>query len=67
VGDKITLKNNIKKNINIINSLNINKNNIKSWLLLKESEMEAECIKLPTINDINEKINTKLIVELYSK
>ncbi|WGH25219.1 MAG: 30S ribosomal protein S4 [Candidatus Shikimatogenerans bostrichidophilus] len=69
VGDIISLKNKMKNNINIINSLTINRDrdNIQSWLLYKESEMIAECIKLPTINDIKNKINTKLIVELYSK
>ncbi|MDH3004228.1 MAG: 30S ribosomal protein S4 [Candidatus Shikimatogenerans sp. JK-2022] len=67
VGDIISLKKKIKKNINIINSLKKNKNNVKSWLNFNESDMEAKCIKLPTINDINEKINTQLIVELYSK
>ncbi|MDH3004444.1 MAG: 30S ribosomal protein S4 [Candidatus Shikimatogenerans sp. JK-2022] len=67
IGDIISLNKKIKKNINIINSLNINKNRIKNWLVYNENNMEAKCIKLPSINDINEKINTQLIVELYSK
>ncbi|MDH3004600.1 MAG: 30S ribosomal protein S4 [Candidatus Shikimatogenerans sp. JK-2022] len=67
VGDVISLKEKIKKNLNIINSLNINQNNIKSWLLYNNIDMVAKCINLPTIKDINERINTQLIVELYSK
>ncbi|MDH3004916.1 MAG: 30S ribosomal protein S4 [Candidatus Shikimatogenerans sp. JK-2022] len=67
IGDFISLKEKIKKNINILNSLMINKIKIKKWLNFNEKDMSAECITLPTINDIDKKINTKLIVELYSK
>ncbi|WGH25493.1 MAG: 30S ribosomal protein S4 [Candidatus Shikimatogenerans bostrichidophilus] len=67
IGDIISLKDKIKSNINIVNSLIINKDRIKKWLLFNENEMSAECINLPTIKDIDKKINTKLIVELYSK
>ncbi|WGH24853.1 MAG: 30S ribosomal protein S4 [Candidatus Shikimatogenerans bostrichidophilus] len=67
IGDVIDIKIKMKRKINIINSLNINKNYIKEWLLFNSIDMSAKCIKLPTIKDINEKINTQLIVELYSK
>ncbi|WGH25773.1 MAG: 30S ribosomal protein S4 [Candidatus Shikimatogenerans bostrichidophilus] len=67
IGDIISLKEKMNKNINIVNSLTIIKNKIKNWLIFKEDNMSAECLKLPTINDIDENINTQLIVELYSK
>ncbi|WGH24669.1 MAG: 30S ribosomal protein S4 [Candidatus Shikimatogenerans bostrichidophilus] len=67
VGDIINLSIKMKKNINIMNSLNINKNNIKEWILFNNIDMSAKCIKHPTVKDINEKFNTQLIVELYSK
>ncbi|WGH27671.1 MAG: 30S ribosomal protein S4 [Candidatus Shikimatogenerans bostrichidophilus] len=67
IGDIISLKEKMKKNINILNSLSIRKNLIKNWLKWKDDIMSAECLKLPNINDIDIKINTQLIVELYSK
>ncbi|BDT61486.1 MAG: 30S ribosomal protein S4 [Flavobacteriales endosymbiont of Rhyzopertha dominica] len=67
VGDIITLENKMKKNINILNTLIINKKYIKNWLKWKEEIMGAECLRLPNINDIEDKINTQLIVEWYSR
>ncbi|WGH25036.1 MAG: 30S ribosomal protein S4 [Candidatus Shikimatogenerans bostrichidophilus] len=67
IGDTIKIKDKIKSNINIINSLKITKSNIKSWLLFNNTECEAKCIRLPLRTDINEKINPQLIIEFYSK
>ncbi|WGH26128.1 MAG: 30S ribosomal protein S4 [Candidatus Shikimatogenerans bostrichidophilus] len=67
IGDIISLKDKMKKNINIINSLINKKKYIKDWLKWDEKTMSAKCLKLPNINDIDEKINPQLIVELYSK
>ncbi|WGH28148.1 MAG: 30S ribosomal protein S4 [Candidatus Shikimatogenerans bostrichidophilus] len=67
IGDIISIKEKMKNNINIINSLNINKDYIKNWLKWDDKLMCAECLRLPNINDIDQIINTQLIVELYSK
>ncbi|WGH27157.1 MAG: 30S ribosomal protein S4 [Candidatus Shikimatogenerans bostrichidophilus] len=67
VGDIISLKEKIRNNINILNSLKIRINYIKNWLKFNEDNMSAECLRLPNISDIDKIINTQLIVELYSK
>ncbi|MDH3003727.1 MAG: 30S ribosomal protein S4 [Candidatus Shikimatogenerans sp. JK-2022] len=67
IGDIITIKDKMKKNINIINSLNNSKNVKNSWLKLDDKLMIAECVRLPNISDIDYSVNTQLIVEFYSK
>lgn len=43
------------------------KREVPSWLNLNTTSLEGEILSLPEINDIDTKIDTRLIVEYYSK
>jgi small subunit ribosomal protein S4 len=43
------------------------KREVPSWLNLNTTSLEGEVLSLPAISDIDAKIDTRLIVEYYSK
>ena len=45
----------------------IPKRPIPSWLNLNTTSLEGEVLGLPELSDIDTKIDTRLIVEYYSK
>ncbi len=67
-GDVVKVKENSKKHPVILNSLYKRKDNVSmEWLKLDETSMSGFFLHIPKRQQIPEKINEQLIVELYSK
>jgi len=68
-GDVIQVRGKSQGMVVIHESLAANASNVRKfpWLELNQEEMKGSFIKVPTREEIPEKINEQLIVELYSK
>jgi len=65
-GDAITVREK-SKSLDVISSAVANKGKVNSWLEMNPDTLEGKFLQFPTREDIPEKINEQLIVELYSK
>jgi len=65
VGDKITLKDYLRENINVQKS--IEKQTLPSWLKYDKETFTGEISALPTREEMSFPVNESLIVEFYSK
>jgi small subunit ribosomal protein S4 len=55
------------KSLGLITSALANRERTFGWLEVNDTKMEGKFMQFPTRDDIPEKINEQLIVELYSK
>lgn len=65
-GDTITVREK-SKSLEVITSALANKGKTSPWLEMNSDTMEGKFLQFPSREDIPEKINEQLIVELYSK
>ena len=66
VGDQITLKEKSKKNIQILNAIELSRG-VPPWLELDREGLNGRVVGLPKREDITMPIEEHMIVELYSK
>ncbi len=66
VGDQITLKEKLKKNIQILNAVELSRG-VPRWLELDREGLNGRVVALPKREDITMPIEEHMIVELYSK
>lgn len=68
-GDEITLKDSSRliKKIKETLALSKGKNKAPDWLSLDESKLLIKVLNKPTLNDLPKDLNSKLIIEFYSR
>ncbi len=66
VGDHITLKEKSKKNVQILNAVELSRG-VPPWLELDREGLNGRVVALPKREDITMPIEEHMIVELYSK
>ena len=66
VGDQITLKEKSKKNVQILNAVELSRS-VPPWLELDREGLNGRVVALPKREDITMPIEEHMIVELYSK
>ena len=68
IGDEIGVKEKMKKNVQVVNALElVGGRGTPHWLELRSENVSGKVLSLPKREDINLPIQERMIVELYSK